>query len=200
MSELFHSLRRYICHGTFSEVMTLDRQARHNSPSSQKQEREHAQIQHRTSDYRPRRHTGPGTDISSRHTTKAHFRKHQVRRREGQNAVKDAAETVKDKAGDAAHAIKEKTCEEIKAVKDKATETKEKVSESISGKPANGALMDINSVSVAEFSSLHGVGPVRAAAIVKGCPYHGNDDLVSRDIIPASVYADIKGHVIAKQK
>lgn len=116
------------------------------------------------------------------------------------NAVKDAAETVKDKAGDAAHTIKEKTGEEIRAVKDKATETKEKVSESISGKPANGALIDINSASVAELSSLHGVGPVRAAAIVKGRPYHGKDDLVSRDIIPASVYADIKDHVIAKQK
>lgn len=127
------------------------------------------------------------------------------------NTVKDAAETVKDKAGDAAHAIKEKTGDAVEAVKEKtgqaatavknkATETKEKASESIHGKPANGALIDINSASVSELSSLHGVGPVRAAAIVKGRPYHGKDDLVSRDIIPANVYADIKDHVIAKQK
>jgi len=115
-------------------------------------------------------------------------------------AVKGAAETVKEKTGEAVGAVKEKTGQAVDTVKQKATETKDKATESVHNATSSAQLIDINSASVSELAALHGIGPVRAAAIVKGRPYHGKDDLVSRDIVPASVYADIKDHVIAKQK
>jgi competence protein ComEA len=62
-----------------------------------------------------------------------------------------------------------------------------------------GDLMDLNSASEAELASLKGIGEVRAKAIVKGRPYKGKDDLVSRKIIPKGVYDDIKDQIIARQ-
>ncbi len=62
------------------------------------------------------------------------------------------------------------------------------------------ALMDINSASAEELATLKGIGKVRSEAIVKGRPYKGKDDLVSKGIIPQSVYDDIKDKIIAKQK
>jgi competence protein ComEA len=59
--------------------------------------------------------------------------------------------------------------------------------------------MDINSASEKELATLKGIGEARAAAIVKGRPYKGKDDLVSKKIIPESVYNDIKDQIIAKQ-
>jgi DNA uptake protein ComE-like DNA-binding protein len=59
--------------------------------------------------------------------------------------------------------------------------------------------MDINSASEKELATLKGIGEARAAAIVKGRPYKGKDDLVQKKIIPESVYNDIKDQIIAKQ-
>ena len=59
--------------------------------------------------------------------------------------------------------------------------------------------MDINTASEKELATLKGIGDVRAAAIVKGRPYKGKDDLVKKKIIPQSVYDDIKDQIIAKQ-
>ena len=59
--------------------------------------------------------------------------------------------------------------------------------------------MDINSASEKELAMLKGIGDVRAAAIVKGRPYKGKDDLVTRKIVPQKVYDDIKDQIIAKQ-
>jgi DNA uptake protein ComE-like DNA-binding protein len=64
---------------------------------------------------------------------------------------------------------------------------------------AQTALLDINSATVAQLDALKGIGPVRAAAIVKGRPYKRKDELVTRNIIPQSVYDDIKDLIIAKQ-
>lgn len=61
-------------------------------------------------------------------------------------------------------------------------------------------LLDINSASAADLEALKGIGKVHAAAIVKGRPYKGKDDLVSKKIITDKVYADIKDKIIAKQK
>ncbi len=67
-------------------------------------------------------------------------------------------------------------------------------------KPAAAALIDINTASADELdASLKGIGKVRAAAIVKGRPYKGKDELVQKNIIPQGVYDDIKDKIIAKQ-
>jgi competence protein ComEA len=59
--------------------------------------------------------------------------------------------------------------------------------------------MDINSASEKDLATLKGIGDVRAKAIVKGRPYKGKDDLVTKKIIPEAVYADIKDQIVAKQ-
>ena len=61
-------------------------------------------------------------------------------------------------------------------------------------------LMDINSASEKDLATLPGIGEARAKAIVKGRPYKGKDELVSKKIVPEKVYNDIKDKVIAKQK
>jgi len=65
---------------------------------------------------------------------------------------------------------------------------------------AKAPLMDINSATAYELATLKGIGKVRSEAIVKGRPYKGKDDLVSKNIIPQGVYDDIKDQIIAKQK
>ncbi|MEH3119514.1 MAG: helix-hairpin-helix domain-containing protein [Methylorubrum populi] len=65
---------------------------------------------------------------------------------------------------------------------------------------ATAAPIDINSASAEELSQLKGIGAARSAAIVKGRPYRGKDDLVRKKILPEAVYAGIKDRIIAKQK
>ena len=61
-------------------------------------------------------------------------------------------------------------------------------------------LIDINSASAADLEALKGIGKVHAAEIIKGRPYKGKDDLVSKKIITDKMYAEIKDQIIAKQK
>lgn len=60
-------------------------------------------------------------------------------------------------------------------------------------------LLDINSASKADLDALPGIGAARSEAIIKGRPYKGKDDLLSRKILPANVYNGIKDRIIAKQ-
>jgi DNA uptake protein ComE-like DNA-binding protein len=65
-------------------------------------------------------------------------------------------------------------------------------------KPA--ALIDINSASLTDLQTLKGVGQARAEAIVKGRPFKGKDDLLTKKIVPENVYNDIKDLIVARQK
>jgi len=66
--------------------------------------------------------------------------------------------------------------------------------------PKHTELMDINSATEAQLSTLPGIAKARSEAIIKGRPYKGKDELVSKKIIPQNVYNEIKDKIIAKQK
>ncbi len=64
---------------------------------------------------------------------------------------------------------------------------------------ASSKPIDINSASEKELDSLPGVGKSRADAIIRNRPYRSKNDLVTRHIVPESVYNGIKDRIIAHQ-
>lgn len=84
------------------------------------------------------------------------------------------------------------------AKKDAATATATKPAAAAPAKAAEP--MDINTATAKQLATLDGIGDARSAAIVKGRPYAGKDDLVNKKIIPQDVYDKIKDKIIAKQK
>ena len=62
------------------------------------------------------------------------------------------------------------------------------------------ALVDINSATKEELDALPGIGAARAEAIIKGRPYRGKDELVTKKVLPENVYNGIKDRIIAHQK
>jgi DNA uptake protein ComE-like DNA-binding protein len=61
-------------------------------------------------------------------------------------------------------------------------------------------LLDINSATAEQLAELPGIGKAYSAAIIKGRPYKGKDDLVKKDLVPQKTYDGIKDKIIAKQK
>lgn len=60
-------------------------------------------------------------------------------------------------------------------------------------------IIDINTATAAQLMTLDGIGEARAAAIIKGRPYRGKNELVDRKIVPGAVYEKIKEKMVAHQ-
>jgi len=60
-------------------------------------------------------------------------------------------------------------------------------------------LVDINTATAAQLDAVKDIGPVRAAAIIKGRPYKRKDELVTRKILTQNFYDKIKDKIVAKQ-
>ena len=64
---------------------------------------------------------------------------------------------------------------------------------------AKAPLIDINTASKAELTSVPGIGDVYSQKIIDGRPYTRKDQLVSKKIVPQATYDRIKDLIVAKQ-
>jgi competence protein ComEA len=60
--------------------------------------------------------------------------------------------------------------------------------------------LDINTATAEQLKALPGIGMAEAENIIKGRPYQREEELVQRKIIPWTIYEQIKGKNVVKQK
>jgi len=65
---------------------------------------------------------------------------------------------------------------------------------------ATTGIIDLNSAPAASLKTLPGIGDAYAEKIIKGRPYKGKDEIVSKAGVPQATYDKIKDKIIAKQK
>lgn len=65
---------------------------------------------------------------------------------------------------------------------------------------AKADIVDINSASEDTLKTVPGIGDAYAKKIIAGRPYKGKNELVSKNVLPAGVYAKVKDRLVAKQK
>ncbi len=63
------------------------------------------------------------------------------------------------------------------------------------GLPAQRALVNINSASLAQLDALPGIGAVRAQSVISNRPYMAIDELLSRKVLPSSVFNKVKDQI-----
>ena len=65
------------------------------------------------------------------------------------------------------------------------------------GTAAAGEKLDINTATKEQLEALPGIGDKYSQKIIDGRPYHAKSDLVSKHVLPRSVYDKIKADIIA---
>ncbi|UTD26932.1 helix-hairpin-helix domain-containing protein [Bradyrhizobium sp. WD16] len=80
-----------------------------------------------------------------------------------------------------------------------AATTKMAPAESKMAPAAKTELLDINTATADQLDALPGIGKAYSAAIIKGRPYKGKDELVQKKILPQKTYDAVKDKIIAKQ-
>jgi DNA uptake protein ComE-like DNA-binding protein len=125
-------------------------------------------------------------------------------------ATADATKTAAGKTADATKTAAGATAGATKTAAGKTADTSELGARTAVGATGSGinkvggamrsvGVLDINTATEKELEGLPGIGDAYAQKIVQGRPYKAKDDLVHRQILPASVYDKVKNRIVARQ-